>query len=138
VVFDVGPADGPPSVVSAGVTAGSLKNVSHIDIKYTTDVPFRVRLLTSDGETPSTTALLAGVGTTDRVARIRVKDFFVGPEAPANIAKAATLVDGAYMAKVTGIAIESAQTEASGGGKKFTTHIKQLTLHGVATAALCQ
>jgi hypothetical protein len=138
VVFDVGPADGPPVGVSAGVTPGSLKNVSHIDIKYTSDVPFRVRLLTGDADTPSVTALLGGVGTVDRVARIRVKDFFVGPEAPAAVAKAAPLVDAAYMAKVTGIAIESAHTAITGGNKKFTTHIKQLTLHGVATAALCQ
>ena len=138
VTFDVGVPDGPPVGVSAGVTQGSLKNVSHIDIKYSSDVPFRVRLLTSDGDTPSVTALLAGVGTTDRVARIRVKDFFVGPEAPAAVAKAATLVDANYMAKVTGIAIESAHTAVTGGNKKFTTHIRQLTLHGVATAALCK
>src|SRR6185436_10178130 len=108
------------------------------DIKYTSDIPFRVRLMTDDGETPATTALLAGVGTTDRVARIRVKDFFVGPEAPSAVAASATLVDANYMAKVTGIAIESAHTAITGGNKKFTTHIKQLTLHGVATSALCQ
>jgi hypothetical protein len=72
------------------------------------------------------------------VAHIRVKDFFVGPEAPAAVAGAATLVDGAYMAKVTGIGIESAHTAITGGMKMFTAHIKQLTLHGVATAALCQ
>jgi hypothetical protein len=138
IVWDVGPADGAPSFANAGITAGALKNVSHIDIKYTTDVPFRVRLLTSDGETVSTTALLAGVGTTDRVARIRVKDFFVGPEAPASVVNSAGLVDAAYMGKVTGIGFESAQTATTGGMKKFTTHIKQLTLHGVATQALCQ
>jgi hypothetical protein len=138
IVFDVGTADGPPSFVTAGISPGAFKNVSHIDIKYTTDVPFRVRLLTSDGETVSTTALLAGVGTTDRVARIRVKDFFVGPESPANVVGAAGLVDAAYMAKVTGIGFESAQTATTGGMKKFTAHIKQLTVHGVATAALCQ
>ena len=28
--------------------------------------------------------------------------------------------------------------ERTGGMKKFTTHIKQLTLHGVATTALCK
>jgi hypothetical protein len=138
VVFDVGPPDGPPVGVSAGVTQGSMKGVTHIDIKYTTDVPFRVRLLTGDGETPSTAALLAGVGTTDRVARIRVRDFFIGPEAPSAVAQTATLVDANYMAKVSGIAIESAHTAITGGNKKFTTHIKQLTLHGVATSALCQ
>jgi hypothetical protein len=138
VVFDVGPADGPPVGVSAGVTQGSLKGLSHIDIKYSSDVPFRVRLLTVDGETPSTTVLLAGTGTTDRVAHIRVKDFFLGPEAPSAVAQTATLVDANYMGKVNGIAIESAHTAITGGMKKFTAHIKQLTLHGVATAALCQ
>jgi hypothetical protein len=138
ITFDVGPADGPASFVAAGVTPGSMKNVTHIDVKYTTDVPIRIRLMTGDASIPSVTALLAGVGTTERTARIRIKDFFIGPEASAMQTKTAKLVDQAWMANVSGIAIESAQTAVTGGMKKFTTHIKQLTLHGVATSALCQ
>jgi hypothetical protein len=132
VNFDVA---SPTEVVSvtAGVAAGSLKGVSHFDIKYTTDVPFRIRLLTADGD--DRTVLLAGVSG-DRLARIRVKDFFPAPENASDKIAAAGLVNADYMAKVTGIQIESAATEAT-GAKKFKAQIKQLTLHGVATAALC-
>ena len=122
---------------------GSLKNVSHIDIKYNTQIPFRIRLLTSDGST-SVTALLAGVGG-DRLARIRIKDFFPGPEATEAQVAAAALVDSTYMAKVTGIAFESAATMAAPSGTPgtfvggmYTTKIEQITLHGVATTSLCQ
>jgi hypothetical protein len=94
--------------------------------------------MTGDASIPSVTALLAGVGTAERTARIRIKDFFIGPEASAMQAKSAKLVDQAWMNNVSGISIESAQTGVTGGMKKFTTHIKQLTLHGVATSALCQ
>src|SRR5207302_1224694 len=112
---------------------GALAGVSHIDIKYSTEVPFRVRLLTSSGI--STTVLLAGVGG-DRLARIRVKDFFPGPEASAAEVGGAALVDGAYMGKVEGIAFESAATAVT-GAKSFNTHIEQITLHGVNTSDLC-
>jgi len=120
--------------VVAGVVAGSLKTLSHIDLKYTTDVPFRVRLLTSDG-TPSVTVLLAGVGG-DRLARLRVKDFFPGNETLAAKLGTLPLVGADYMAKVTGIAFESAVTPVT-GAKAFKAHIEQLTLHGADTAALC-
>jgi hypothetical protein len=131
------------SYVEAGLTAGALQNVSHIDIKYSSQVPFRIRLLTSDGST-SVTALLAGVGG-DRLARIRIKDFFPGPEtAEAQVANM-PLVDSSYMAKVNGIAIESAATlvapsgtPATFAGGTFTTTIEQITLHGVDTSSLCQ
>jgi hypothetical protein len=134
IVFNTVSVTNPVSVV-AGVAAGSLKGVSHIDIKYATDIPFRIRLLTGDGSM-STTVLLAGVGG-DRTARIRVKDFFPGPEASTDQVTAAGLVNADYMAKVTGIAFESAATVTTGTGD-FNTHIKQITLHGVATAALCK
>jgi hypothetical protein len=130
------------SYVEAGVGAGALKNLSHIDIKYSTEVPIRIRLLTSDG-TPSVTALLAGV-TGDRTARIRIKDFFPGPEAAEAQVSTMGLVDSAYMAKVTGIAFESAATTAAPSGTPgnfpggtFTANIEQVTLHGVSTSNLC-
>jgi hypothetical protein len=130
------------SYVEAGLAAGSLQNLSHIDIKYSTQVPFRIRLLTSDGST-SVTALLAGVGS-DRTARIRIKDFFPGPEVAESQVSDMGLVDSTYMAKVTGIAFESAATTAAPSGPPgsfpggtFTTQIEQITLHGVATASLC-
>lgn len=133
VEFDV--AD-PEDVVyvNAGVAAGSLKGVSHLDIKYTTDVPFRIRLMTADGD--NRTVLLAGVGG-DRLARVRTKDFFPAPDNQSAQIAAAALTNADYMAKVTGIQIESAATQAT-GAKKFKAQIKQLTLHGVATASLCQ
>jgi hypothetical protein len=121
--------------VSAGLKAGSLANLTHIDVKYNTEVPFRVRLLTNDGSV-STTVLLAGVGG-DRLARIRIKDFFPGPESSAAQVAAAGPVDGSYMAKVVGIVFESAATMVS-GAKAFHTSILQLTLHGASTANLCQ
>jgi hypothetical protein len=134
IVFTVAAPDDAPVSVSAGLNAGSLKGVSHIDIKYTTEVPFRIRLETSDGSL-SRTVLLAGVGG-ERLARIRVKDFFPSEDASASLAKSAGLVDAAYMAKVSGISIESAATAVT-GAKAFKTHIDQITLHGVATADLC-
>ena len=91
-----------------------LQNLSHIDIEYTTQVPFRIRLLTSDGST-TVTALLAGVGG-DRVARIRIKDFFPGPEVAESQVSSMALVDPTYLAKVTGIAFESAATTAAPSG----------------------
>jgi hypothetical protein len=131
------------SYVEAGLTAGALMGVSHIDIKYTSQVPFRIRLLTSDGST-TVTALLAGVGG-DRTARIRIKDFFPGPEVSESQAAGGKLVDSSYLAKVNGIAIESAATlvapsgtPATFSGGTFTTTIEQITLHGVATSSLCQ
>jgi hypothetical protein len=126
--------DGDPVTVEAGIKPGALAGVSHIDIKYSTEVPFRIRLLTSDG-TLTTTVLLAGTGG-DRLARIRVKDFFPGPEAAASDVASAALVDGAYMGKVTGIAFESAATAVT-GAKSFNTHIQQITLHGVSSNDLC-
>jgi hypothetical protein len=140
------PASGdPPPVVyaAAGVSPGALQGVTHIDIKYTTQVPFRIRLLTSDGSV-SVTALLAGVGG-ERLARIRIKDFFPGPEADQMQVLGANLVDSNYMSKVTGIAIESAATLAAASGTPgafvagtYNTQIQQMTLHGVTTSALCQ
>jgi hypothetical protein len=132
----------PVEYVEAGLAPGALQGVSHIDIKYTTQVPFRIRLLTSDGST-TVTSLLAGVGG-DRTARIRIKDFFPGPEAAESQVNNMSLVDSSYMAKVTGIAFESAATTAAPSGTPgnfpggtFTTTIEQITLHGVATSALC-
>src|SRR5262249_35860839 len=98
--------------VAAGITPGALKGVSHIDIKYNSEGPFRIRLITGDGAI-HTTALLAGTGT-DRVARIRVKDFFPAPDAKAAEVSGAGLVDAAYMGKVDGIAFESAATGVTG------------------------
>jgi hypothetical protein len=149
IAFNVPAADvasgNPPAVVyaEAAVAPGSLKGVSHIDIKYNTQIPFRIRLLTSDGST-SVSALLAGVGG-DRLARIRIKDFFPGAfEASAAQLASTNLVDANYMAKVTGIAFESAATLVAPSGTPgtfapgtFTTQIEQITLHGVATSALC-
>jgi hypothetical protein len=134
IVFDVKAVDDDPVSVKAGIKPGALTGVSHIDIKYSTEVPFRIRLLTASGPI-STTVLLAGTGG-DRVARIRVKDFFPGPEATASEVGGAGLVDGEYMAKVSGIAFESAATAVS-GAKSFNTHIQQITLHGVSSNDLC-
>lgn len=143
VAMPTGGNDPDIAYVSAGLAAGALQGVSHIDIKYNTQVPFRIRLLTSDGSS-SVTALLAGVGG-DRLARIRIKDFFPGPEATEAQVLAAGLVDSTYMAKVTGIAFESAATQVAPSGTPatfpggtFTTNIEQITLHGVATSSLCQ
>jgi hypothetical protein len=147
ITFTIAPLDSSgdnPAVsyAEAGITAGSLKNVSHIDIKYSTQVPFRIRLLTNDGST-TVTALLAGVGG-DRTARIRVKDLFPGPEASESQVATMGLVDSTYMAKVNGIAFESAATTAAPSGTpgtfpggKFTTNIEQITFHGVSTTDLC-
>ncbi|HEY2515126.1 MAG TPA: hypothetical protein VGI39_29875 [Polyangiaceae bacterium] len=133
ITFNAANTDDAVSV-SAGVAAGALKDVSHIDIKYTSDVPFRIRLLTSDGSV-STTVLLGGVGG-DRLARIRVKDFFPTPDATMAQVNAAKTVDSSYMSKVNGIVFESAQNQVT-GAKTFNTTIEQITLHGVATSALC-
>jgi hypothetical protein len=119
---------------TTGFPAGALAKASHIDIKYNTQVPFRIRLLT-DGGGFSTTVLLAGVGG-DRTARIRVKDFFPGPEASADQVTSNGRVDADFMAKVAGIQIESAATPVT-GFKSFKTDIKQITLHGVNSADLC-
>jgi hypothetical protein len=133
IVFDVASVDRQVGV-SAGINAGSLANLTHIDVKYSTEVPFRIRFLTNDGSV-STTALLAGVGG-DRLARIRIKDFFPGPESSATQVAAAGLVDASYMAKVVGIVFESAATRVTGPAV-FHTNILQLTLHGASTASLC-
>ena len=71
------------------------------------------------------------------MARIRIKDFFPGPEAKASEIGKASLVNGDYMAKVAGIAFESAATEVS-GAKAFKTHIEQFTVHGAKTETLCK
>ena len=133
ITFNVASVDNAVSV-GTNINAGSLKGVSHIDVQYNTEVPFRVRLLTIDGSV-ATTVLLAGVGG-DRTARIRIKDFFPDPDATAGDVASAPLVDAAYMAKVNGIAFESAATPVT-GAKAFATHIKQITFHGVSTADLC-
>jgi hypothetical protein len=134
IVFTVASPDTPVRV-TAGVAEGSLAKLSHIDVSYNSDVPFRIRLQTSDGSV-STTALLAGTKS-DRVARIRIKDFFPGIETASDQLLAAGLVDAGYAAKVTGISFESAATQVTGAGT-FNTHIKQITLHGADTASLCK
>jgi hypothetical protein len=134
IVFNVKSVDDDPVTVKAGIKGGALKGVSHFDIKYNSEAPFRIRLLTSDGAL-STTVLLAGTGS-DRLARVRVKDFFPGPEASPAEVTGAGLVNGDYMNKVTGIAFESAATAVT-GAKSFNTHILQLTVHGVSTNDLC-
>src|SRR5260370_3830952 len=98
VTFPVSTAAAAPVSVVAGVVAGSLKTLSHIDIKYTSDVPFRVRLLTSD-EAPSLAVLLAGVGG-GPPARIRGQDFAPRPEAAAPHATAARLITRRHTATV--------------------------------------
>ena len=106
IMFTVGSVDTPVSL-SASVTKGALKNVSHIDILYNADVPFRIRLLTSGTPLPMT-VLLAGASSDDRKARIRVKDFTPGPEAAKADIDAASLVSSDYMSNVTGLQFESA------------------------------
>jgi hypothetical protein len=122
------------ALVAAGVTPGSLANVTHIDIQYTTEVPFYVRLLTPSGT--QMTVLLSAVGG-NRTARIRVRDFSPAWEASAAEVTAANHVDAAYMATVNGIGFEAAGTEVTGTGT-FNTHIEQITFHGAATTELCQ
>ena len=134
IEFDVSDVEGDPARVAAGIQEGALKGVSHIDIKYETEVPFRVRLMTGDGLV-STTVLLAAVGG-ERTARIRVKDFAPGLEASASEVRKAKLVDDDYLEKVVGIAFESAATGVTGKGT-FKTEIKQITLHGTSTENLC-
>jgi hypothetical protein len=135
IVFTVASASDDPVYVNASVPSGSLSAVSHIDIKYSSEVPFRIRLLTESG-TVSTTVLLAGTGG-DRLARIRIKDFFPGPEATqSEFTSFKGPVDATYMGKVNGIQIESAATTVT-GAKGFNTKIEQITLHGVATSSLC-
>ena len=125
ITFNVASIDDDPVTVAGNVPAGSLKGVSHIDIEYTTTVPFRIRLLTASGLT--TTALLAGVGG-DRTARIRIKDFFPGPEAAqSDVTSFTGPVNSTYMAGVTGIQFESAATGVTGPGT-FNTKIEQITL----------
>jgi hypothetical protein len=131
--FDVRDPEKEVVYISAGVAAGSLKNLSHIDIKYTTDMPFRIRLMTADGD--HRTVLLAGT-TGDRQARIRIKDFFASFDGQPDKIATAALTNADYMAKVTGISIESAGT-ALHRNVKSKTQIQQLTLHGAATQALC-
>ena len=97
-------------------------------------MPFRIRLTSSDGSVIATSVLLAGVGG-DRLARIRIKDFFPTPEATADQVTTQALVDSSYMAKVTGITFESAATPVTTAGTTVT--IAQLTLHGASTAGLC-
>jgi hypothetical protein len=134
ITWHVTDPEGDPVTAVAGIAAGSLANLSHIDIKYKTDVPFRVRFLTTDG-TVSTTVLLAGTGA-ERTARIRAKDFIPGPETNPDDINAATWVDSSYLKKVSGIQFESAATQVT-GAKDFTTNIEQVTLHGVNTNDLC-
>jgi hypothetical protein len=57
----------------------------------------------------------------------------------------AALVDSSFMAKVNGIAFESAATMVAPSGAPgtfmggdYTATIEQITLHGVATSSLCQ
>ena len=83
IVFNVKSVDDDRSSVEAGIKPGSLTGVSHIDIKYSTDVPFRIRLLTNDGPLsarPCCSPAPAAIAS----ARIRIKDFFPGPEASAS------------------------------------------------------
>jgi hypothetical protein len=134
IVFTVANVTDPPVTVTASLKPGALTNVSHIDIKYNSEVPFRIRLLNTNG-TVSATVLLAGSGG-DRTARIRAKDFFPGPEASAADVGNAVTVDSAYMGNVTGIVFESAATSFT-GAKAFNTHIQQITLHGVSSSNLC-
>ena len=110
---------------------GAFTNVSHIDVVYETEAPIRVRLLL-DGGAPALQALLAGVGG-ERTARIRIKDFRPDPYLDADAIAAAGFVDAAYLANVTGLAIESASTADS---TSFKVEIKKIVVHGLDSAAL--
>jgi len=63
----------------------------------------------------------------ERKARIRIKDFTPDPYADEAAVTSAGFVDAAYMAKVTGIAFESAATIDR---TKFTFKLKRIIVHG--------
>ncbi len=111
---------------------GTFTNVSHIDIVYVSEAPFRVRLLTEENGPAALQALLAGVGG-ERTARIRVKDFRPDPYLNADAIAAAGFVNSTYLSEVIGLGIESASTEDS---SSFKVDIKKIVVHGLDTAAL--
>jgi hypothetical protein len=115
--------------VASYFQAGALANVSHIDVVYEAEAPFRIRLLPESGM--SMQALLSG-GPGERKARVRIKDFRPDPYASANDIAEAAFVDADYMAGVSGLAFESASTV---DGTTFEVHIRRLVIHGLGEAA---
>lgn len=113
--------------VAAYFAEGTLANVSHIDIVYETDVPFRVRALPAEGSgLLGMQALLAGVGG-ERKARIRIKDLRPDPYAAPTALASANFVDAGYMARVAGLSFESAATKPG----TYTVKIKRIVVHGL-------
>ena len=118
--------------IAAYFNTGALAGVSHIDVLYEAEAPFRLRLIPDDGVSTDAAmqVLVAGVGG-ERTARIRMKDFRPDPyEDPAVIA-AQGFVDDAYMQNVNGLSIESASTHDQ---TTFAVNIKKIVLHGLDDA----
>jgi len=109
--------------------AGALAGVSHIDVIYEAEAPFRLRLLPDSG--PSMQVLLAG-GPGERKARVRVKDFRPDPYADASNIDSAEPVDDAFMADVVGLAIENASTRDN---VTYDVQIKRMVIHGLGEVA---
>lgn len=107
---------------------GALAGVSHIDIEYEAEAPFRIRLLPDEGESAlPMQALLAGVGGV-RTARIRIKDFRPDVYASPTAINAAGHVDDAYMGDIAGIAFENA---APMDQLTYTVKINKIVFHGL-------
>ncbi len=124
-----------PSIdVAAYFEKGALADVSHIDIVYEAEAPFRLRLLpdTSEPGAPALQVLLAGVGG-ERTARIRIKDFRPDPYTDADVISAADFAGPAYLAKVSGLSIENASTTGAGA---HSVKLKYVAFHGLQTAKL--
>ena len=110
---------------------GALRGVSHFDILYESDSPFRVRLIPENESDTSMQVLLAGTGG-ERVARVRIKDFRPDNYTDPNKIASAGFVDQAYLEKVIGISIEAAPTT---GQRDFTVKIKRIVSHGLTPQA---
>ena len=116
--------------IATSFAEGALTNVSHIDIKYEAEEPFRIRLISGSGL--SMQVLLAGVGG-ERIARIRMKDFRPDPYADANGILSQGFVDENYLAQVNGISIENAATT---GNLTYNVKIKRIIFHGMSAEDL--
>jgi peptidoglycan/xylan/chitin deacetylase (PgdA/CDA1 family) len=109
---------------------GFLEGVSHIDITYETEAPFRIRLNPSTDEISemSMQVLLAGVGG-ERKARIRIGDFRPDPYADPDDIASHGFVDDEYMGKIGGISFENASTVDQ---TSYTVQIKRIVFHGLS------
>jgi hypothetical protein len=115
---------------SSHFDAGALRGVSHFDILYESESPFRIRLLPESDSDTSMQVLLAGSG--ERTARVRIKDFRPDNYTDPNKIASAGYVNQAYLEKVAGISIEAAPTT---GTRNFTVKIKRIIAYGLTPQA---